>query len=246
MCALFASCVDDSVEWYVEESDLELVFPEEPDSAEEDPEVPETPDAPEDEPLPEETEEPKTESDPKEPLEEPAELMESWRYDIALPAIDIPEEDPEEPSAASPNETETPEEPEEEKVVASFSLDVTHDNGEYTVSGENLEYLDDMYMGYNAAIGHFGLKLSIYQRALPQANELLIMLNKSININYEDILLSEDTSFSNHHITAHINGEPVKVALVKAGLGIGYSEFYIFLDCDISEEEFKSLTFAFK
>lgn len=129
-----------------------------------------------------------------------------------------------------------------EENINSFSLDMYKDeNGKFVTEGKNLDYLDYLKLSYNKRDGMcFGF--SIYQRVLFQTEELHNLLWKVSTIQYDNTVLAENATLANSHIKILINGENIAITKVTQGKGSGHSDFYFWLDSNISKDDINTLS----
>ena len=130
--------------------------------------------------------------------------------------------------------------------INSFSLNaVKNENNTFNLSGENLNYLDYVKMYYSKNNGlQFGF--SVYQRVLFQTEELSRLLWDMSTVKYDGTTLQENADMANEHVKVLINGEHVKIIKVSQGKGNGHTDFYFWLDCNLSKEEIKTVNITCK
>ncbi len=137
-------------------------------------------------------------------------------------------------------EIETDREVEQGKSIDGFSFNLSRDKQEYNIIGENLNYLDYLKIG-NTKKNGLCLSFSLYQRVLFETENLSSILIKCINTDYEGRVIQQDTSYTNQHIKIYVNNEPASIYKVVQGKGNGHSDYYIYLDCNIKENDFNNM-----
>lgn len=126
--------------------------------------------------------------------------------------------------------------------IASVSLTaVRNEDGTFTTTGENLDYLDDLTLSYDRQNG-LRFKVSLYQRTMSETGDLSRLLHAMKMVDYEGITYVETADEANLHMEVLVNGEAIPVTLVRHMVGNGHSDFIFTLDWYQSEVETFSIT----
>lgn len=120
---------------------------------------------------------------------------------------------------------------------------VKNQSESFDITGENLDHISWINLGYNKVGGGLQLGFSMVAHHLLADEEFTKLCTDMSTISYDGFRLQQNADLANKHTKIYINGNLVKIKDVKQGKGNNHLDFHFVLDFDISKEDIKEIYF---
>lgn len=121
-----------------------------------------------------------------------------------------------------------------------------NENDEFITSGENLEHLSWITLGFDKADGGLSFAFSMIAEHLLSDYEFSSLCSDMLMKRYDGEIISNNVDFVNEHAKFTINGQETRVKYVFEGKGNNHRDFYFLLDADLNQEDIKEITVEIK
>lgn len=121
---------------------------------------------------------------------------------------------------------------------------IKSDNNEFILTGDNLNHLSWVKVGYNSWYGGFYIGISMTSHHLVADNDFSSLCSNMVT--HDGTRLQDNTDIANNHITISINGTPIKIKAVTMSKGNGHKDYYFVLNSNIDKNNINEITFECK